>query len=128
MGPVTTIPPHPHPPAQPEARRTGAVVDGVAAAVLTTLQIVGSALTWWVTLFWAMATDGCFEHCREEFVYHAWKVTWGGLALGLVITVVGLWVAAKRQTTLSVWPVAGIAVGIIAVVIGAHLINIAAGN
>lgn len=42
---------------------------------------------------------------------------------------VGLWVAAKRQTTLSVWPVAGIAVGVyIAVVIGAHLINIAAGN
>lgn len=47
---MTTIPPHPHPPAQPEARRTGAVVDGVAAAVLTTLQIVGSALTWWVTV------------------------------------------------------------------------------
>lgn len=45
-----------------------------------------------------------------------------------MITVVGLWVAAKRQTTLSVWPVTGIAVGIIAVVIGAHLINIAAGN
>ena len=33
MGPVTTIPPHPHPPAQPEARRTGVVVDGVVAGI-----------------------------------------------------------------------------------------------
>lgn len=64
------------------------------------------------------------DRCREEFVHHAWKAAW----IGLVFSVVGVIVAMKRRWALFIWPLVGIAVAVVGVVIGAQLINIAAGH
>lgn len=88
--------PHPH---HSPADRTATVV----AAVLAVLAAGASVM---ISPFFVMTTDGCGpDNCHMAALSWAYVVTWGGVALAVLVAVVGIVRAARRGTTMWIWPV-----------------------
>jgi hypothetical protein len=120
--------PYPPQPYAPPRAGNWRVMDWVLTTVVSALLLVGSGLVFYFSLFLAMATDSCFERCREEYIGYAWAVTWGGIAVALKLTLVGVTVGAVRRRLMVVWPLLGIAIVVVSVVVGANLADAAAGR
>lgn len=70
-----------------------------ALAVLAALASVG------FSPFFVMATDACGpDNCDESKLTWAYVVTWGGVAVAVVVALAGLVRAARRGTTMWIWP------------------------
>lgn len=109
----------------PQAHRSP--VDRVASIVLTVLALLAGLVSLFFSPFFVMSTDACgHDDCREDLVTWAYAVTWGGLALAALVGVLGMIVAARRRTTMWVWPAAALVVVVATFVIGAQLASSAA--
>jgi len=52
-----------------------------------------------------MATDSCGTNdCDESKIAWAYVVTWGGVALAVIVAVAGMVIAARRGTAMWIWP------------------------
>ncbi len=55
--------------------------------------------------FFVMATDSCGpDNCHESRLWMAYVLTWGGIAIAVIVAVAGMIRAARRGTALWVWP------------------------
>ena len=91
----------------PVADRTAAVV----VAVLALLAAAGSVL---LSPFFVMTTDGCGpNNCHMAALTWAYVVTWGGVALAVLVAVVGMVRAARRGTAMWIWPAAALVVVVV---------------
>ena len=113
------------PPPAPHAHRSP--VDRVATIVLTVLAVLTGMVSLFFSPFFVMSTDACgHNNCRDWLVTWAYAVTWGGLAVAALIGVVGMIVAARRGTTMWIWPAWALALVVVTFVIGAQLASSAA--
>lgn len=86
------------PPPRPSSDRLITMLTGVLA-VVAAVSSVG------LSPFFVMATDACGpDNCDESKLTWAFIVTWGGVAVAAVVAVVGLIRAARRGTTMWIWP------------------------
>lgn len=84
-------------------RSPGEVAVTVFAAALALLAAAASVL---LSPFFVMATDPCgADNCDFSRLTWAYVVTWGGVAVAVVLAVVGMALAARRRTRMWIWPV-----------------------
>ena len=121
----------PHPGYHPLQRRSFSVTDLVLTPVLLVTLLLACAAGFVYSGFAVMATDGCGgtpERCDYGLINTSYVLTWGGIAAALLIAVFGLAVAAARRTPMFIWPAAGLAVYVSAMVIGAFMLNAGVGG
>lgn len=95
--------------------------------VLASLTVLATLVSLFFSPFFVMATDSCgHDNCRDSLVTWAWVVTWGGAGLAAVVAVGGMIAAARRRTTMWVWPALSLALVVAAFIIGAVLASSAA--
>ena len=83
-------------------RRSSDQVLTILMSALAVLAAVGSV---GFSLFFVMATDACGpDNCDQSKLTGAYVVTWGGVALAALVAVVGAIRAARRGTTMWIWP------------------------
>lgn len=112
-------------PAASQTHRSAA--DRVASIVLSLLTALATAVSLFFSPFFVMATDSCgHNNCRDSLVTWAYVVTWGGVALGVVVAVAGMITAARRRTAMWVWPALALLLVVVTFVIGAQLASSAA--
>ncbi len=113
------------PPIGPIDHRSPA--DRVATVVLVTMTVMATLVSLFFSPFFVMATDSCgHDNCRDSMVTWAYAVTWGGVAVAAVVAVVGMIAAARRRTTMWVWPALALLLVVATFVIGAQLASSAA--
>ena len=98
-------------------------VDRVVTAVLSVVAALAAFGSVWLSFIFVMANDSCFPNECETSTVIMWAhlVTWGGVALAVVIAVVGLIVAIRRGTVMWVWPALALVVVTAALAGGAEL-------
>lgn len=112
-------------PAGPPARRSP--VDRIAAVVVSALALLAALASLFFSPFFVMTTDACgHDDCRDWLVTWAYAVTWGGVALAAVVAVLGMIAAARRGTTMWVWPALALVLVVATFLIGAQLASSAA--
>ena len=113
------------PPNAPVDHRSA--LDRVATVVLSALTVLAALASLFFSPFFVMTTDACgHDNCRENLVTWAWAVTWGGVGVAAVVAVGGMIAAARRRTTMWVWPALAVAIVVGTFVIGAVLASSAA--
>jgi len=75
------------------------------------------------SFFFAMATDSCGEQCNYSALNAAYLVTWGGVAVAVIVAASGVIVAAVRGWMMWIWPTLALVVIVVALVIGVLLAN-----
>lgn len=101
-------PPYPaEPPYVAEPQRP--LWDPVLTAALTGVLLLVMAGALLYSLFAGMATAACSpaRPCDSDLINAAYPVTWGGAAVAVLVTIVGVIVAALRRRLLVIWPVIG---------------------
>ena len=74
-------------------------------------------------MFFAMATDSCGDQCSYSALTAAYLVTWGGVAVAVIVAASGVILAAVRGATMWIWPTLALALIVVALVTGALLAN-----
>ena len=97
-------PQHPYPyyPAHPPRRHS--VVDVTITSILSVVAALAALATLAFSMFFAMATDSCGEQCNYSTLNNAYLVTWGGVAVAVLLGVSGVLVAAVRGRLMWIWP------------------------
>lgn len=72
-----------------------------------------------------MATDSCGTERNTAAVGAAFLVTWGGVALAVIVAIAGVIVAALRGWIVWIWPTAALGLIVITVGIAVALLNMA---
>jgi hypothetical protein len=111
-------PQYPYPPAH---RRRHSVVDITITSILSAVAGLAALGSLSFSLFFAMATDSCDEHCNYNALNAAYVVTWGGVAFAVLVGASGVIVAAVRGWVMWVWPALALALIVTALAIGVHL-------
>jgi hypothetical protein len=101
--------------------RRHSAVDITLTAVLSALAGLAALATVGFSFFFVMAGDSCNEHCAADALNSAYIVTWGGVALGILIGVAGVIVAAVRGWRMWIWPALALLLILLALGIGVHL-------
>ncbi|MDE9365033.1 hypothetical protein PZ938_05385 [Luteipulveratus sp. YIM 133132] len=83
--------------------------DAVGTALLALVQAVVTFGALMLSMFFAMASDSCFEDCRqvERTAAGATLLVWVAVATGLVVAIGGAVRADRRGATRCVWPLLG---------------------
>jgi hypothetical protein len=119
--------PYPQYPQNAPPRRPFSTVDLVLTPLLGVALLLGSAATFAFSGFAVMATDGCGgtpERCDFSTINTAYVVAWGGIALALVVGVLGIIIAAVKRKPMFIWPAVGLVILVAAAVIGGYLLNV----
>ena len=96
--------------------------DRMASVVMSTLALLAGLVSLFVSPFFAMSTDACGSTgCRDSLITWAYAVTWGGVALGVVVAVAGMVTAARRGTVMWVWPALALVLVVATFVSGSQL-------
>ena len=85
------------------------------------MQLTVCLVAFWLSLFFAMATDSCSTKCNTGYGNWAYPVTWGGIALSLLPASVGVTLAAVRRSIMWVWPALGLVIVVGSFIAGAAL-------
>lgn len=112
-------------PPQAGGRRTA---DVVATVVLSVVLVLGSVLALGFSFFFVAITVDCDEPCRTDLLSWAYVVTWGGIGLTLLGTVVAVWVSAARRRVMFVWPLLGIGCVVIFEIVALSLVHAVMGS
>ncbi|MFT4199968.1 hypothetical protein [Gordonia sp. (in: high G+C Gram-positive bacteria)] len=116
--------PYPYPPVPAPRRPMGAarIADLVATVVLSLIGLTAALLAAYLTLFFAMATDGCSAtNCRTDLVGWAYLVSWGGAGLGVAVILAGVIASAVRRRVMFLWPLLGTALTVGGFLLGVSL-------
>lgn len=101
--------------------------DRIASVVLSALAALAAAGSLAISPFFVMATDSCgHDNCRDSLVTWAYAVTWGGIALAVVLALGGMIAAARRRTVMWVWPALALLLVLVTFGIGSLLASSAA--
>ncbi|MBV9352917.1 MAG: hypothetical protein JOZ23_15490 [Mycobacterium sp.] len=98
-------------------------IDIVVTSVMFVFAGVAGLLSFWYSLFFAMATDSCGDNCNFAALDWAYVVTWGGIATAGIVAIVGTIVAAARGRPMWIWPTLAFGVIVVAIVTGVLLSN-----
>jgi hypothetical protein len=101
--------------------RRHSVVDITLTSILSVLAVLAAVATVGFSFFFVMATDSCNEHCDAGALNAAYAVTWGGVAVALLVGVSGVIVTAVRGRLMWIWPALALALILAALGIGLHL-------
>ena len=85
-------------------------MDVIATVLLSLLALGVAAAVLFASPFLLMATDSAAEKADLKPLGRAYAVTWGGVAVGLLGGAVGIFRAARLDTTMWIWPALAIAV------------------
>jgi hypothetical protein len=89
-------------PQPPAPRRSSGGFLTVLLSVLAGLAALASV---GMSPFFVMAADSCgVNNCDESRMTWAFALTWGGVALAVLVAVVGMVRAARRGSPTWVWP------------------------
>ena len=123
--------PHPYGRPGPPPKKPFSTVDLVLTPLLAGGLLFGSVAGFYFSLFAGMATDVCGgtpDRCNDGLIGTAYAVAWGGIALAVLITGVGISIAAIRRKTMFVWPIVGLVVFVVGMVAGGFLLNAGTGG
>jgi hypothetical protein len=120
-------PPYPVGPAfpqvQPPKRRSQ--LEIVITLVISALAVGAACVSFSYSLFWAMGFDACSTadppRCNPPLGW-AFLVTWGGIAVAIVIAVSGMVVAAVRGRVMWIWPTVALGLIVVGTVIGFEIL------
>ena len=113
----------------PAAHRGARVADIIVTVVLSAVLVVGSLSAAYTSIFgFAMATDSCFERCREEYVGDAFVASWGSVVVALLVTPIAVVVSAIKRKPMFVWPLLGIGIVVAGFAAAFHYVDLAQGN
>jgi hypothetical protein len=78
-----------------------------------------------------MATDGCGgtrDKCNDGLIGTAYVVAWGGIDLAIMVTITGIVLVAMKRWPMWIWPVAGLVIFVVGMVIGGFVRNAGVGG
>jgi hypothetical protein len=101
--------------------RGHSVVDIALTSILSVLAALAAMATVGFSFFFVMATDSCNERCAYGALNAAYAVTWGGVAVAVLIGVSGVIVAAVRGGLMWIWPALALLLILVALGSGVHL-------
>ena len=104
-------------------QRRHSVVDITITSILSAVVGIAALGTLGFSFFFAMATDSCGEQCNYSALNAAYLVTWGGVAVAVIVAASGVIVAAVRGWMMWIWPTLALVVIVVALVIGVLLAN-----
>jgi len=95
-------------------------VDVVVTVLLFAVLVLAASASFYVSLFFAMATDACYSDsdCNEDLVGTAYAVAWGGVFVGVVGAIVGTVVAACMRIWMWIWPLLGTLIIVVVFFVG----------
>lgn len=96
-------------------------VDAIFTAVLSAVAVLAALGCLWYSLFFAMVTDACGEHCNDVVLGAAYVVTWGGVAIAGLGAIQGVRLAERRGWVQWIWPAQAICLMLVSLLIGAYL-------
>jgi hypothetical protein len=114
-------PPLPYEMRQPVRTNRVATWDVICTAVAWSVLFMAAAAATWVSLFFAFATDSCSGDCPpvpygiDNLIY---PVTWGGIAVALIMATFGPVVSIWRRWYMFVWPTVALGIVIVSIVAG----------
>jgi len=117
---------HPMPPKKPFS-----TVDLVLTPLLSGLLLFACIVGFYFSLFAGMATDGCGgtpDKCNDGLIGTAYVVAWGGIGLAVVVTIIGVVLAAIKRLPMWIWPVSGLVIFVVGMVIGGFVLNAGVGG
>jgi hypothetical protein len=106
-----------------DAPKRRSTADVVATVVILVLAAVTASLSLVFSLFFGMATDACGDNCDTAPLDWVYPVTWGGIAIGAIVAIAGVVIAAARGRIMWVWPTIALVLIVVTFVIGAALAN-----
>ncbi|MGB3605071.1 MAG: hypothetical protein WBA38_16165 [Gordonia sp. (in: high G+C Gram-positive bacteria)] len=115
----------PAPPGRSPRSSTTVVID-VVIGTLAWLGLLGfGSLAVFYSFFFAMATDACFtgSDCREDLVGPAMMSIWVAVGLAWLTALIGTIVSTVRRRMFFYWPLIGLVITFIGVVIGMQIIE-----
>jgi cytochrome bd-type quinol oxidase subunit 2 len=104
-------------------QRRHSTVDITLTAILSVVAGLAAFGTVGFSFFFVMAADSCNEHCAYDALNAAYIVTWGGVAVAVLLAVAGVIVAAVRGWLMWIWPAVALLLIVVALGIGVHLAN-----
>lgn len=122
---------HPYGHPGPPVKKPFSTVDLVLTPLLAGGLLFGSVVGFFFSLFAAMATDVCGgtpDRCDDGLIGGAYAVAWGGIGLAVLITVVGISIAAIKRKTMFIWPIVGLVVFVVGMVAGGLMLNAGTGG
>jgi hypothetical protein len=99
--------------------RHRSTADIVVTSVLLALQLPACLVAFWLSAFFAMAD--CRTECNTVYADLIYPVTWGGIAVSLLLASVGVILAAVRRSIMWVWPALGLVIVVGSFIAGAAL-------
>lgn len=95
---------------QPRTRSRSTTVWNVIGYLLYAAMVAAGLVAVWISLFFAMATDGCHDSaCDASYhVYPAMLTMWIGVPVALLLTLVVMLVQSIRGKIVVVWPLLGL--------------------
>ncbi|MGB6515353.1 MAG: hypothetical protein WBF57_20710 [Mycobacterium sp.] len=109
-------PQYPYPPVYRPRRHS--VVDITITSIVSAVARIAALGSLWFSLFFAMATDSCGEQCNYAALSAAYLVTWGGVAVAVIVAAAGIIVAAVRGRMMWIWPTLALVLIAVALFIG----------
>jgi hypothetical protein len=122
--------PYPHGQPLPPRKKPFSTVDLVLTPLLSGLLLLGSFVGFYFSLFAVMATDGCGgtpDRCNDGLIGAAYAVAWGGIGLAVIVTIIGISIAAVKRRPMFIWPIVGLAVFVAGMVIAGFMLNAGVG-
>ncbi len=92
---------------------------------------MGALIGFYFSLFAGMATDVCGgtpDRCSNGLIGAAYAVAWGGIALAMLVALVGVTIAAVKRKPMFIWPIVGLVVFLCGMVAGGFMLNAGVGG
>ena len=101
-------------------RKGRSPADIVVTVLLFAVMIFAALASFYMSLFFAMATDRCYSEsdCNEDLLGTAYAFAWGGIFVGVVGATVGTVVAACTRISMWIWPLLGTIVVVVTFFVG----------
>ncbi len=111
--------------------KPASTTDTVATVLLWIALVLVGGVGGFFSLFAVMATDGCStgpdDPCNYATINAAFVVAWGGLAVAAAVAIGGTVWAVQKRTAIFVWPLIGLILVVVALGVGAALLNAGVG-
>lgn len=98
-------------------------MDLIATVLLGLLVLGAAAAVLFASPFLLMATDSADERADLKPLGRGYAVTWGGVALGILVSALGVFRAARHDATMWIWPALGLVVIGVCFAIGGWLVT-----
>lgn len=85
-------------------------MDLIVTVLLSLLCLGAAGAVLFASPFLLMSTDSAGENADLKPLGRAYTVTWGGVAVGVLGAAIGIFRAARHQSTMWIWPALGLLV------------------